>query len=297
MTVVVTGAAGFIGAALVRHLLAQGHRVIGVDRVAQQPRPGLVVLNADLLDRDELVDAALATAEAVFHLAGRPGVRENLPDIDRRRQRDNVTATARVLAAVPPEVPIVVTSSSSVYGGSRGRPSRENDPLRPRGGYAQSKVRAEQLCAARHDRGGVVAVARPFTVVGKGQRADMAVSRWLEAARHGTPLRIFGSLDRRRDLTDVRDVVRVLTALAERRVRGIVNVGTGRSYRLREVVEAVAAACDADVAVEVVPAPAVEPEETCADTRRLRHLVGYVPSTDLHAVVARQARRAVEVLT
>ena len=296
MTVVVTGSAGFIGSALVAHLLEQGHGVVGVDRVAQEPQPGLVVLTADLLARDELVDAAFATADGVVHLAGRPGVRENVPGIERYREQDNVAATARVLAAVPLAVPLVVASSSSVYGGTRGA-SRETDPLHPRGGYAQSKVRAEQLCARRLRSGGIVAVARPFTVIGERQRRDMAVSRWLEAALAGRPLRVFGSLERRRDLTDVRDVGRVLAGLVQHGVCGPVNVGTGRSYRLREVVEAVEAACGVCAPVDIVPASGDEAEATRADTTRLRNLLGFVPATDLHEVVARQlAARRVEAV-
>jgi nucleoside-diphosphate-sugar epimerase len=286
---VVTGAAGFIGTTLVAELRARGERVIGIDRAAQQPQPGVLALTADLLDRDALVHAALADADAVFHLAGRPGVRDEQADIEDLRERDNVAATARVLAAVPRHVPIVAASSSSVYGGTRGRASRESEPLRPAGGYARSKVRAEQLCAARLRSGGVVAVARPFTVIGEGQRPDMAVTTWLAAAREDLPLHVFGSLERQRDLTDVRDVVRVLIRLAERRACGPVNIGTGRSYRLREVVSAVAAACETQVRTVVVPTLHAEADATRADVRRLRELAGFVPRTDLYAVVARQA--------
>lgn len=297
MAIVVTGSAGFIGQALVSDLLRCGHQVVGIDRVAQTPRPGLLVLTADLLDRDEMVDAAFATADAVFHLAARPGVRSREPDIEDLRSRDNVAATARVLSTVPAQVPLVVTSSSSVYGGTSGAASRESDPLRPRGGYARSKVCAEQLCAERLRSRGIVALARPFTVIGEGQRSDMAVSRWLRAAAEGRPLQVFGSLERRRDFTDVRDVVAVLRQLALRRVCGAVNVGTGRSFSLRELVVAVAAVSPLPVRTEVVAASSVEADSTCADTERLHKLVGFCPRTDLPVVVARQAAaQAIEVL-
>lgn len=289
MTVVVTGSAGFIGTALVNELLARGARVIGVDRRVQAPRPGLLVLTADLLDwPDELLDAALDGADAVFHLAGCPGVRDAAADTPRRRQRDNVDATARVLDAVPAHVPVVVTSSSSVYGGTHGRPSRESDALHPRGGYARSKVAAEALCQQRLRAGGRVSIARPFTVVGEGQRPDMAIARWLRDAALGRPLPVFGSLQRSRDLTDVRDAVRVLIELAQRRVRGTVNVGTGRPYTLAQIVSAIAEVTGWSVDTVVTPAAHVEPAATCADTRHLRETVGFVPETDLTAAVARQ---------
>jgi nucleoside-diphosphate-sugar epimerase len=298
VAVVVTGSAGFLGRTLVAELVSRGHRVVGVDRSpGAHDAPAHLVLTGDLLDGDEMVDAALDTADAVVHLAGCPGVRDEGRDVSWRRQRDNVAATSRVLAAVPTQVPVVVASSSSVYGGSRGRPSRETDPLAPRGGYARSKVAVEQLCARRAAAGGQVTVVRPFTVVGEGQRPDMAVSRWLDAAGRGIPLTVYGSLERTRDLTDVRDVARVLATLVEpgRAPTGVLNLGTGRPHRLAELVAAVADATGTVVRTDVVPSAAVEPSDTWADTRRLREVVGFVPRTDLRDVVARQASARVGV--
>lgn len=291
VTVVVTGSVGFLGSSLVAELVTRGRRVTGVDRTPTA-RPGdHLVLTGDLLHRDELVDTALATADAVVHLAGCPGVRDSAGDVERRRRRDNVAATARVLDAVPLDVPVVVASSSSVYGGSQGRPSRESDRLAPRGGYARSKVAVERLCARRAADGGRVTVVRPFTVVGEGQRSDMAVSRWLDAAEAGRPLQVYGSLERTRDLTDVRDVARVLATLADPSVAptGVLNLGTGGPHTLAEVVAAVAEVTGADVRTVVTPAASVEPADTWADTRALQATVGFVPRTDLVDVVARQA--------
>jgi nucleoside-diphosphate-sugar epimerase len=135
----------------------------------------------------------------------------------------------------------------------------------------------------------VIAVARPFTVVGEGQRPDMALSQWIAAARAGRPLRILGSLDRTRDVTDVRDVARVLAALADRAFCGKVNVGTGARHRLGDMVDAVAAVLGRSVETFVEPADPAEVADTLADTRLLAELAGFVPHTDLLDVVARQA--------
>jgi nucleoside-diphosphate-sugar epimerase len=168
------------------------------------------------------------------------------PGVDGLRYRDNVLAAERVLRAVPPSVPVVVASSSSVYGGAlhggRLHPSRESDPLRPCGGYARSKVELERRCWQRAAAGGLVAVARPFTVAGERQRPDMAIARRLAAVRGGQPIRILGDPNRTRDVTDVGDVAFGLLGMAARAVTGPVNLGTGVGHRLAEIASAVGAA-------------------------------------------------------
>jgi nucleoside-diphosphate-sugar epimerase len=288
VSAIVTGSAGFIGQVLTESLIHSGEQVIGIDRLPQPSRPGLISLTADLLDDDELVRTALADADVVFHLAGCPGVRDTAPDIVRRRHRDNVLAGARVLSLVPARVPLVVASSSSVYGGAHGgRPSLETDRLRPTGGYAESKVWLERLCADRVRNGCPTAIVRPFTVAGEGQRPDMALSIWLRAARLGRPLRVLGSLDRTRDVTDVRQAARAMMELAGS--CGVVNVGTGRGHTLREMAAAVAEALDTEITFSIEPAAAIEPSDSLADVRRLRALIGWTPETDLADVVRRQA--------
>lgn len=289
MSIVVTGAAGFIARHVVTALVARGHDVIGVDRRRWQPGSGETALVADVSAPTDAVRAALAEADAVVHLAGCPGVRDRRPDVEARRHRDNVVAGARVLDLTPPATPIVVASSSSVYGGSRdGRASHEDDPRSPRGGYARSKARLEDLCARRRSRGGHVAVVRPFTVAGDGQRSDMAIARWLEAARTGAPVTVIGGLDRVRDITDVADVALGIVRTAEVGAATTINLGTGRTHRLEDLVATVSAVTRRPLDVQVVPASDDEVPATRADTRRCARVLGFVPTTDIHRLVARQ---------
>lgn len=289
--VVVTGAAGFIGRHVVAALRAQGHRVTGLDRRSWTPDLGEQAVVADLLD--PAVRPVLGRAAAVVHLAGCPGVRDDRPDAGRWRWRDNVLAGQTVLDAVPIGTPLVVASSSSVYGGAgtprAPRACREDDPRRPRGGYARSKAALEDLCQAARADGRRIGVLRPFTVAGEGQRPDMALHRWIEAVRTGRPVRVFGSLERRRDVTDVADVARAVVAALDRHLDGPCNVGTGSTHRLADLVDAVVAAAGRPAHVRVVAAGSQEVAATRADTAHCRAALGFVPTTDLPSLVARQA--------
>ena len=235
-----------------------------------------------------LVDL-VARGDIVFHLAARPGVRGKGPGLQRRRVRDNIIATQNLLSVTPHATPVVATSSSSVYGGSpNGAPSREDDPLLPRGDYARSKVEMERLCAMHRSRGGIVAVVRPFTVAGEGQRPDMAFSMWEEAVRTGRPVELFGSEDRSRDITDVRDVIEGLIRAGARQVNETVNLGSGVTHRLIDLAQVVIEVSGRDTGVVIRPGSSDEVDVTIADTSRCSTLLGFVPKTDIRALIARQ---------
>jgi nucleoside-diphosphate-sugar epimerase len=294
---VVTGAAGFIGRHVLEQAAAIGAEVIAVDRRQDaDERIDLLVDLADATDRRPDLVGVLASATAVIHLAGAGGVRSDVPGIAGRRRRDNVLAARSVLALTPPRVPVIVTSSSSVYGGCQPpRRNHEHDRLRPRGGYATSKVAVEQACRRRAGCGGRVTVVRPFTVIGAGQRADMALSQWVAQALAGQPLTVFGAIDRTRDLTDARDAARSLIRLAALAPQVTVNLGSGTRVTLEAMTAAVRRTV-ADTGVQPAAATVEEPDHTLADVARCHGLLGFVPrSPDLDTVVgaiAAELRRA-----
>lgn len=314
MTVVVTGAAGFIGGHVVDALLGRGEHVVALDRrplgslssaaAGASPFPAgrrsggsLRFFAADLADVQpaDAAGTALIDADAVIALAGCGGVRDTGADIAVRRTRDNVESVRRTLALVRPGVPVVVASSSSVYGGSRsGRASRETAALVPRGGYAASKSAAEAVCRTFREQGRSVTVVRPFTVAGENQRSDMALSRWIAAAAAGLPLTVYGSMERTRDVTDVRAVARCLLALLDRDPATTVNIGTGVGHTLRTLTAAVGRAVGTPVTVQLHPCHPDDVSDTLADTTRLERLVGFRPVTDLDELLVRQATAQLE---
>lgn len=293
MELVVTGAAGFIGRHALRTAARRGITVTGLDREppAGEP-PADRWVTTDLAQPVPAAVTALATTDAVVHLAGCPGVRTDDPRIGVRRHRDNVLAGSRVLRVTPPDTPVVVVSSSSVYGGAGDpaspRPCHEDDDLDPRGGYAWSKVALEAVAQHRAASGGRVVIARPFTVAGPGQRPDMALARWIRALRRDEPVVLLGDPARSRDVTDVRQVAGALVHLATEPLSGVVNLGTGTAHRLDTMIAAVGRALGTTPRIEHRPAPPHEVATTLADPTRLERLTGIRLETDLGSLVAAQ---------
>src|SRR4051812_15615406 len=204
MKCVVTGAAGFIGSHLCEELLRGGHEVAGVDafipyypRAVKEAnlarvrgRPGFALHALDL--RTDPLDAAVAGADAVFHLAAMPGLPRSWTDFD-LYESCNVTATQRLLAAagrVRTLHRFVYASTSSVYG--RYASGDETLPARPISPYGVTKLAAEQLCRAHAEELGLpLVVLRYFSVYGPGQRPDMGYHRFVEALLAGQPVTVY----------------------------------------------------------------------------------------------------------
>jgi nucleoside-diphosphate-sugar epimerase len=303
--VLVTGVAGFIGSHLAEDLLRRGVTVTGVDSRSPASDPGAAENLAGLVSNPSfhLVVADLVTADltplledvpVVFHLAAMAGVRRSWGDRFADYLACNVIATQRLLeACAAAEVPrLIAASSSSVYGHSRPDPSREDDPLEPASPYGVTKLAAERLCAAyatrRHASTSVVAL-RYFTVYGPRQRPDMAISRILRAATSGRGVPLYGDGRQRRDFTYVGDAVAATVAAATADAQmAVVNVGSGRSTTLSEVLDLVAAITGTDVRVLHRLDQPGDVEVTAADLARAEGLLGYQPSTDLAEGLRRQ---------
>lgn len=304
---VITGSAGFIGSHLAQALLQDGTTVIGLDRRDAATdrsaaanlapligQPGYVPVTADLLTC--AVEPVLLDADVVFHLAGVPGVRPSWGPRFSSYVQCNILATQRLMdAAAKLGVPrLVVASSSSVYGPTDGRPSRETDHPHPASPYAVTKLAEEQLClahAARSDCRTSVVALRYFTVYGPRQRADMFTHRALLAAVTGTSLRIYGDGRQRRDFTYIDDAVTAtLAAASAPEDTGVVNVGGGGDTSLTEVMQLVEQLTGHQLAVEHLTSRSGDVPVTKADGSRARTRLGWEPTVDLAAGIRAQLR-------
>ncbi len=303
--VLVTGAAGFIGSHLVERLLSKGHEVLGVDSFtgyysrgrkernlsAATEEPGFELLEGDLLSLEP--DELLLGINAVFHLAGEPGVRRSWGDNFGRYVERNVLTTQRLLeAASGSDARFVYVSSSSVYGGDAGGPVAEDHPRRPASPYGMSKLAAEELVELyRRERDVPATVLRYFTVYGPRQRPEMALARFLFAAKKRRPVEVFGDGRQVRDMTYVLDAVEA-TVASLKAEPGVYNVGGGTRATVNEMLDVVRRATGAEVEARYGPAAAGDVRSTWADSRRAEKELGYAPRTSLEEGAAAQAEWA-----
>lgn len=276
-TVAVTGAAGFVGRHVVTALARRGHAVLAYDLV--------VSASVRYLDVRRPVPArAFQGADTVIHLAALGGVAPSLAEPE-RYATTNVDGTAEVLAAAERAGVgrVVVASSSSVYGHCA-EPAVEMRALRPLSPYAWSKVAAEGLARAHAGRGLEVAVVRPFTVFGPGQRPDMLIGRLLA----GEPLTLW---EFERDFTPVHDVAEAVAAACTAPLGSpyeVFNLGSGRPVGAAELVTAVAEVTGRSPAVAWGRPRSGEPARTWPDATRARERLGFDVSRSLVDGLAEQ---------
>ena len=246
MRVVVTGAKGMVGKAMVQRLLERGDDVVALTRdVAGCPQHwlGRVDCRAVGYERESL-RSALHGADAVIHLAAaRPTPQAEAAGY-RAYADTNVAITEELLRTAAEEgvATFCQASSISVYSPANALPYRETDYPWPASHYGLSKVVCEQLANLISQRTGIRAVSlRLARVLGQDDCAgSYMLMKFIRLAREGRPLTIFGEGNDGRDTVYVKDVVGAFeSALAADAVAGVFNIGGGRSFFHREIAEAI----------------------------------------------------------
>jgi UDP-glucose 4-epimerase len=302
MKALVTGAAGFIGSTLSEHLLAHGATVTGLDCFTDYyPRPQKEANLAVLLGRNgfRFVESTIAGADLgvlldgvthVFHLAAQAGVRKSWGTEFATYTVNNVDATQILLEACVgrPLERLVYASSSSVYGDEAPIPMREDALPRPVSPYGVTKLAAEQLCHLYCVNFAVPAVSmRYFTVYGPRQRPDMAFRRFLEAARDGRAITVYGDGEQTRDFTFVSDAVRATATAGTRGVPGrAYNIGGGSRVTVNQVIDLVSRVTGRNVRVRREPSQKGDMRDTYADTTLARQDLEFVPRVSLEEGLA-----------
>ena len=306
MRVLMTGAAGFIGTHLRARLIAEGHRVVGLDDFTPYYSPDLKsdrqelvggvpdILRMDLTQQIE--DAAVQEdVGAVVHLAAQPGVR--LPvNLYSRYVDANLVALNRVLEfAARRGVPVLYASSSSVYGDGTPTPFAESaGDLVPTSFYGATKLAGEHLARSYCRSAGIAARGmRYFTVYGPWGRPDMAYFRLIAAGLGEWDFTLTGTSTIRRDFTYIDDTVTSTIALLMdllQRPAGhhdVVNVGGGQSRTMGDLISVTAEATGQSLKVNQGASVAADMAATEADFGLLQHLTHQHPSITLEEGIER----------
>lgn len=310
MRALVTGAAGFVGSHLVESLLADGHSVTGLDNgstgrwenlapVSDHPRFSPV--HGSVL-RQNVVDALVADADVVFHLAAAVGAFV-IRDRTLGALLTNIHGTQHVLdAAQRHDVKVLIASSSEIYGKNDKPGLTEDDdrvvgsPLKSRWSYSEAKAVDESLTDAYvRERGLRAVIVRLFNTVGPRQsgRYGMVLPRFVAQALHGEPLTVFGDGEQIRCFCHVRDVVPALVSLAgtDRALGQAVNIGSGEQVSIRELATRV---IDRTGSASVIERCSYEQaygsgyedlRRRVPDCSRARELIGFRPRYELDTII------------
>ena len=324
MKILVTGAAGFIGSALVLRLLARGDHVIGIDnhnnyydpaikeaRLARHANhPNYTHIRADLADRQAMNDAfALHKPQRVVNLAAQAGVRYSIENpmayID-----SNIVGFAHILEGCRHHgvEHLVYASSSSVYGANTAMPfSIHQNVDHPLSLYAASKKTNELMAHTYSNLYGLPTTGlRFFTVYGPWGRPDMALFKFTKAILAGEPIQVFNFGKHRRDFTYIDDIVegviRVLDrpAMANPAWNGdqpdpatskapwrVYNIGNNCPVELMDYIAALEEALGRKAEMEMLPLQAGDVPDTYADVDDLVQQFGYKPATQVNVGIKR----------
>ena len=314
MTVLVTGAAGFIGYHLSAFLLERGETVVGLDAVTDYYDVGLKeariarlqrcdrfsLLRCDLADRDAALAAlgAVADIDRVVHLAAQAGVRHS-------RERpfayveSNLVGHATVLEFcrhLPRLRHLVYASSSSVYGGNSKLPFAVGDRTdSPVSLYAATKRANEHMsyCYSHLYRIPQTGL-RFFTVYGPWGRPDMALYKFTRAILEGRPIAVFNDGDMKRDFTYIDDIVSGVAAAldtppdaANGAPHRLYNLGNDRPEPLMRLIAVLEESLGRRAEIDFQPLQPGDVEETWADISATRRDLGFAPATPIDAGVPR----------
>jgi UDP-glucose 4-epimerase len=308
----ITGGAGFIGSHLADELLARGHHVHALDDLSTGSMANIRHLRQDRrfsytidsCDNSRLVAELIDEADAVFHLAAAVGV-QLIVESPVRTIETNVHCTEVVLAhASKKRRPVLIASTSEVYGKSTALPFREDGDLvmgstdKGRWSYACSKAIDEFLALAHYnERKLPTVVVRLFNTVGPRQTGQygMVVPTFVRQALANVPITVFGDGTQQRCFCHVHDVVKALSDLmagSDEHYGQVFNIGSNEEISIEALAERVKAACQSESEIVQVPYDEAyeggfeDMDRRIPDTTKIEQAIGWRRNHDLDEILA-----------
>lgn len=292
----VTGINGFAGTHLNNLLVQEGYEVFGTVKPSSAPPQDKNLFSVDITDFEELkrvIDSV--SPNFIYHLAALTSPAQSFKDPS-STLTNNIGGQLNILEAVKQlqlmETKVLVVSSAEVYGAVMHNelPINENTPLRPLSPYAVSKIAQDFLGYQYYHSQGVKTIrVRPFNNIGPSQAPFFVVpsfAKQIAEIEKGLqePILKVGNLEARRDFTDVRDVVKAYVQLMEKGADGeVYNVGCGKSYKIKEILDMFLSLSDTKIIVENDPdrmRPGDIPELRC-DYNKLYKATGWKPEISI----------------
>jgi len=298
-TILLTGAAGFIGSSLLEKIIDR-HKIVAIDDFNdfynpqwknQNIEPFLTHKNLTLYKTDitNLPDISQIfrnhKIDKIVHLAARAGVRPSLIN-PALYQQVNVGGTLNLLELAKQNgvAHFINASSSSVYGNQAKVPFAETDPVNePISPYAASKKSAEMFCYAYANLYNIkISCLRFFTVYGPKGRPDMAPYLFTKAILDGESIKQFGDGSSKRDYTYIDDIVAGIIKAIERPFAfEIFNLGNNQPVSLQEFINTIEAVSAKKAVIEQLPKQPGDVELTYADISKARTMLDWEPKTSL----------------
>jgi UDP-glucose 4-epimerase len=286
MKVVVTGASGFLGRALVRALLKAGHSVTATacNQVPSANHPLLTWKRLDLGQPHAGWSSLLAGADVIYHLAWStiPSEANRAPADD---ARVNIVGSLSLIQAIQNDGcacrVVFASSGGTIYGILSRIPATEDHALRPISAYGVSKLAVESYLAVIRDQTGISAISmRMGNLYGPGQsiqRVFGAVTHFAHRALAGEPVRIFGDGSVMRDYLYIEDAVDALMRAGANTVQGSFNIGTGIGHSLNQVADTIVAEIGGDLVIERLDPRPFDVPISILDASRAREALGWEP--------------------
>lgn len=292
MHTLITGGAGFIGSHTARLLLERGHHVTVLDNLSSGKRENLPdharlrLVVGDITDPAAVADA-LTGADCVLHLAAQVSVAASVED-PIRSCRDNLLGFITVLdgARRAGVGRFVYASSAAVYGQPAELPLHETSATAPASPYGLEKLVNDQYAALYRDLHGLSSLGmRYFNVYGPGQDPKSpysgVISVFVDRLRSGSPLSVHGDGLQTRDFVYVGDVAAANLAALTGTAPGVLNVGTGSSCTLLELIAALGRVAGVTPVVNHAPARDGDIRHSAMSAARLEREFGVRASTSL----------------